>query len=627
MLKWVWLAVGLWSAPVRAADIEGATADPALALWQDPAAAAASAKSDAEQKREERLKALEDSQSTKASRVVVLKWPGQKETDHTSETLIRSVKTRIARPDAKFYPEVDLYQAGRKMPDRTIRPIDQKANVPTTAIPFVLAAIDDVTPIPWNAMSESDWGIKAHGLKKVADENVWFIDRPELREPLFKLYVQIGRAAENTNNPAPPFYAQVEGYSVNWYWYLAGAMAHIEPELMSKLTDQDLYGSIDYYKQLLDSKQIAPMTLAFEQEDVWDVKDFASTYQVFINGIEVLIDDKDSLYQVPPGRVDVYLKRDDGHSLSDGIDITKLQDKIYFVRDVARKKMGIDFIDQLMEHPNECSPKVDGDILNYLSIYAKLHPEADIYIAVPEAGNPNRVLIWRWDRANATLQKVLDNTGGFPIRFAVLGGTGMNFAGFTLETEYPEGWVPGDPAPAPQVSPGLVPAGLPFNLQLRLHYGRAIVIGGVNATWKIGTEMAIDPATLAEVEVPAKWRDYYQTDGNGVIAGQLKERVFSRTMYGGLGVMLMKDAAIGVGPRGYIQVGGTNVPHALDMTLHAGLTTKGPIDMGNRVRTLIDVDFFGGVQLPMAETVYTDETGKPTLFPLLGLNAMAGITF
>src|SRR5690606_32337332 len=171
------------------------------------------------------------------------------------------------------------------------------------------------------------------------------------------------------------------GQNVNYYWYLAGSMAHTEPDLLSKVTDPDLHGSAKYYKDLLDGGAFAPMTLAFAIEDQWDVKDFASEYQVFLNGLEILVDDKDSLYRVPPGRVDIFLKRSDGFSIADSVEIHKLEDKIYFVRDVARKRMGIDFIDQLMEHPNECTPELDGDILTYLAIYGKLHTSSEVYVA------------------------------------------------------------------------------------------------------------------------------------------------------------------------------------------------------------------------------------------------------
>ena len=58
-------------------------------------------------------------------------------------------------------------------------------------------------------------------------------------EPLFLLYSQIGRAAENQNANVPPFYEQIGSNAVNYYFYLAALMAFQDPALMSKLTDAD----------------------------------------------------------------------------------------------------------------------------------------------------------------------------------------------------------------------------------------------------------------------------------------------------------------------------------------------------------------------------------------------------
>ena len=432
MFKWIVLSLGL-ATSAHAAEA------PALAPPETPAHAGPLDDLKAEQEAkqaekdaaaEARLAELEKARAAKTARVVVLKWKGS-EAGYDNENVQRNVRTRIARPDANFISEIDLYQAGRKEPDRTVRPFEQRAAVPDDMIPHINTTVADIETVPWDAMSEADWGITANNLRDLA-RSVWFVDRPELREPLFNLYVQIGRAAENQNYSAPPFYENIGGQAVNYYWFLAGALAYEDGELLSTLSSQDLFGAIDYYRSSIASGQIPQMTLAFEMEDQWDPKEFASEYEVYINGLPQLISDPDSLLKVPPGRVDVYLKRSDGHSISDSIELDKLDDKIYFVRDVARKKMGIDFIDQLMENPNLCNPEVDGDILTYLAIYAKLHPDAEIYIAVAEAGNANKMLIWKYDRPTATIQKILDPTGGFPVRFAAFMGTGITFNGATV---------------------------------------------------------------------------------------------------------------------------------------------------------------------------------------------------
>jgi hypothetical protein len=358
----------------------------------------------------------------------------------------------------------------------------------------------------------------------------------------------------------------------------------------------------------------------------------------------VLIDDKDSLHRVPPGRVDVYLKRSDGHSISDAIDINKLEEKIYFVRDVASKKMGIDFVNQLMEHPNECTPELDGDIMNYLAIYAKLHPDAEIYIAVPEAGNPNRVMLWRWDRPSGTLQKVLDTTGGYPIRFAFLTGTGMAFSSVTVaEPKPPDPSACGVGAECPPGElqpPTLNPSGVPFDFQLRGHYGRLLVLTGLE--WQLNL-------TGTETPEGKRWAESYQTQDNAldrtsctmvqpeegpaveVCTEPVRYRRVNLNQYFGVGVVLSKDAAVGFGPRGYFQFGKVNSPNAWDMSLHLGMTTKGPLDNNARIKSLIDVDGYFGLWVPHGQTLYrkTNEDGelKAQIMPNFGIVASAGTTF
>lgn len=671
MLKALFLFVGLaLSVPAHAQgepEVRGPieTAEDAIA----------EKKSEKELKREERMRELEASQGEKLSRVVVLKWRGT-DTDHKNETLQRNIRVRIARPQAKFYPEIDLYQAGRKEPDRAVRPVDQRAVVPDKAIDRVLTAAEDTSMIPWNALSAQDWGLKAHELRELAND-LWFVDRPELREPLFMLYAQIGYAAENRNDPAPPFFEQVGGRAVNYYWYLAGAMAHEEPALMSKLTDQDLHASIGYYKDQLDRGEFPPMMLSFEMSGEFDPKDFASEYQLFINGLEVLITDDKGLHRAPPGRVDVYMSRDDGHSLSDRIELDKLDTKIYNVRDVARQRMGLDFIDQLMEHPNECTPEVDGDILNYLAIYAKLHGEAEIYIAVPEAGSiaSNKIHLWRWDRPKGLLMKV-GGDNEFPVRFAFLLGAGLDFNNATYApptsqtiAEDAAAANPTDPTAGVDavkrgldVLPKLAPAGIPLHFHLRGHYGRLLVTTGLEfsanvsseGVWrglyqtdsKLGSNHELKKIDTVEVLVPD---DPTNTGVDCAVEGApcsltevdvevdvLRERTWQRLVFLGTGVVMGRNAAIGFGPRLLLRTGWYNAPHAVDLTGHAGWSAQAPFskEANGRVRPLVDVNLYGGAMIPYRDSVRTQgdngrglpkKIGDP--FLRFGFQVSAGLTF
>lgn len=596
-------------------------------------------KSDKQLEIERRLAAVDAANAAKAARVVVLQ---AFDTDYRHDGLRSNIMARIARPDAKFYPEIDLYQSGRKEVDRTLGPTGQRGSVPDSVIPRIRAAVDDISSIPWDGLSEEAWGLRASELLRLTDD-VWFVDRPELREPLFLLYAYIGYAADNQNSPSPPYYEQVGGTTVNYFWYLAATMAHSEPALMSKLTDSSVNASVNQLKEQLESRRIPFMTLSFDLDGTeFEVADFIKEFQLFVNGNEEEMNNSDGLFEVPLGRADVYLKRTDGsHSLSDRVSTDRLTDGFYFVRGNARKKMGIDFQEQLMEHPYECIPALDGDILTYLSIYASLHPEAEVYIAVPKAGStaPGRIFLWRWDRAAGVLQRVADNTGGFPVRFSALFSTGVAFGTVDLADPQPvdlaalaSGQEPGAPLTVPYGVDSLLPSaslvldGVPLEVQLRGHYNRLMV--GVGASFKVGTGGA------------DSFVDLYQTDGrlltetvDGTESAVLRRRAVQRLVYAMVGGVLGRDASLGFGPRAYLRTGWTNAPHAVDLTAHAGLTKVIGGDQSGRtgrVATLIDIDGFVGVLGPVQDSLYVYRRRTLAVGPPLGtfgITAGAGLTF
>jgi len=614
MFAWVALAVGLFTGTAHAADLGGLPAPaPADQMFLQNPISDAQAKKDAEEKaKEERLKALEAAQSKMAARVVVLAWPDAPQVNYDNGGVQSNVKALISRPDAKFVPDIDLYQVGRVSPDKSLTAAQQPGSVPQGNVDIVNAAVKDIETVPWNGMSESDWGITANSLLKMVDK-IWFVDRPELREPLFQLYVQIGRAAENMNNPIAPFYQQVGGQLINYYWYEAGTMAYEDPKLLDSLTYPDLKKTIAYYKGLLDAKKIPFMTLSFEQGGVWDPKKFAGNYKVYINGLEVLITDPKSLYEVPPGRVDIFLKRaDGGYSIADSVQLDKLQGKIYFVRDTARKRMGVDLIQQLMKFPDECTPRVESDILTGLAIYAKLQPDAEIYVAVPVAGDAAKTKVWRWDRETGTLSKVLDTSQGYPIRFAVIGGLGTQFAATP---------VPCTPITDPNTAttvckpnpPTFAVAGVPFFGELRAHYHRLMIMIG-------GTLM---PSTAGPVSDRFNGAEgaVYDPGGQEV----LNTSKFSYEIFGGVGAVLLKKAHAGIGPRVWLRYGAWNLPHVMDLTAHGGITMEPPgkKDQKGRVRLVLDADGWAGMNLPYGNTQL--DKSKPLL--ALGLSVGAGTTF
>ncbi len=585
-------------------------------------------------------KEAERKRKEKLARVIVLKWPDNKSVDYADTTIQRNVKSRIARPDAQFFPEVDLYQNGRKVKDRTVVPAMQPAAVPDQNLQRVRAAVDAIAGVPWNGLQPQQWGLKAQELREMV-ELIWFVDKVEQREPLFLLYTQIGRAAENQNQNVPPFYEQMGNQAVNYYFYLAAILAFQDPALMSKLTDQELNGYVAYILQQLQQGAYPGLKVDFEQEgEEFKLETFSESYEVFLNGIKTDPNDQGQL-EIFLGRTDIYLKRaDSGHGLSERLEVSKLEDKIYFVRDTARKKMGTDFIEQLFLHPNECTPALDGDILNYLSIYAKIHEKSEIYITVPQYGNPNRVWTWRYDRPSANLQLVNGGADGFPVRFAVLvsGGVLYNDANVELDPDFiaaqaeAQGAAPGDfPTPEDGAEPDLNPASVPVNFELRGHYNRLMVV--------FGAELGFN-SEAAE----APWVERYYTPGHASAdvanlqfdedSGEFTAKEYflhtvdiNRNLYMGASAVLGRDAGVGLGPRIGARIGWTNVPYALQTTAHVGMALVAPgiEPLGERVRPFADIDFRAGLAWPFASSLA--HTSTVTVAPVFGLTAGVGTTF
>ncbi len=617
-----------------------------------------SKKKSKEEKSEEQKKAdaeEERKRKEKLARVIVLKWEGTS-TDYTNDTVIRNVRSRISRPDAMFFPEVDVYQNGRKVKDRTVIPAMQPAKVPDANIPMVIQAANRTLATPWNGMEPAMWGLRSQELRDTA-ELIWFIDRVELREPLFLLYVAIGYAAENANNPIPPYYEAVGPKPVNYYWYLAALLALQEPALMSKVGNSEIGASIGYYLTQLQQGAYPSFKLDYEFEDRFEPTVFNKNYEIRINGLPTPLDNN---AQMPGylGRTDVYLKRkDSGHSLTERLEVVKLDEKIYFIREHARKRMGVDFIDQLFLHKNECIAEVDGDILNYLAIYQKMHPQAEIYVAVPEKGIANRVWIWRYVRDAAHLRMVAGAGDGFPVRFAFVFSPGVMFNGGAVNVD-------DDVADEDSISPTgsavesrfdktLKNAFIPFNFEWRAHYNRLMVDMGVefglntakNSNWMeryyIPKHQNADG--IRPTAVDCKRTDYdkygdimYSLEDKGEDPCQNREQFhmthWNRYTYLGLGVVLGRDAGIGFGPRFSWRNGWTNLPHAWQSTMHFGWAIQPPIgDFGKRFRPLVDADLRGGISMALRNGVQREiarySNKEAVVMPVFGLSLGLGFTF
>ncbi|MEC8424259.1 MAG: hypothetical protein VX000_10815, partial [Myxococcota bacterium] len=343
------------------------------------------------------------------------------------------------------------------------------------------------------------------------------------------------------------------------------------------------------------------------------------------------------------GRTDIYMKRKDtGHGLSERLEVTKLEDKAYFVREVAHKRMGIEFIDQLFLNPNACIPDLDGDILTYLAIYQKLHPKADVFIAVPHQGKVNDPYIWAYDKNAAQLKLISGGTDGFPVRFALVFSTGLLYSkgGVSVDDDFDDSLAPGRVLDANRINPELDAGTLPFDFELRGHWNRLMVNLGAEFGKNVGAD-------------GDQWVDYYQTPGNNKDESiqtidtetdevVLNTRNWNRHLYMGAGVVMGPDAGIGFGPRIAAQFGWMNVPHSHQATLHFGWALQPPIgNFGGRVRPLVDLDLRAGANIPYRRSLRYDfwsekeeleRQGVPEehlrrAYPVFGGNLGVGFTF
>lgn len=598
----------------------------------------------------------------KFARVLVLDWPDNP-IGHEDMTLQRNIKSAISRNEVLFLPGVDLYQSGREVRDRTLPPERQPATVPESAIGEVISAANSVAGIPYDAMQPNEWGLKAEELRQKAQQ-IWFVDRVELREPLFLLYLQLGNASNNMNNNVAPFYERIGPETVNYFWYLAAQLAHQEPGLMSKITDQSISAYVQYYLTQLQQGVYPSMKVDFQMQDTFNKEDFEKQYEVFFNGLPIELDDQGQI-DIFLGRTDIYLQRkDSGHGLSDRLDADKTEDKAYGVREMARKAVMIDFVRQLFLNEMDCKPIVDDEFLTYLAIYAKLHAEANdsIFVAVPKYGNPNKLWVWRFDPSDSSLILVADGNDAFPVHFTIGLGGGLLYN--RASVSYQQGWINGygeSSAESGDVSTPSTPfdtdfkgAYIPLYVDMRAHYNRFI------ANW--GMELGFPGEFGNEESDNVGWAEYYQTpshrynnpDLNGRYTatveintdclehtGQLDDQrkyyesvedciiqrevlntpKVNRSLYFGLGYGISRgkigrDIALGIGPRLVLRSAWLNIPHSWQPTLHFGWSFPINAISGNqRVRPFVDLDARGGMVLLRHKSLiydtWTDDTFTP----------------
>jgi hypothetical protein len=128
------------------------------------------------------------------------------------------------------------------------------------------------------------------------------------------------------------------------------------------------------------------------------------------------------------------------------------------------------------------------------------------------------------------------------------------------------------------------------------------------------------------VAVPPRGQEYTYSIDDEIY----RETTLNFLSYLSVGVLLGKDAGIGLGPRAAIRWGRMEIPRAFVFTLHGGYSTLMPgVEADGRVRPFLDADFRLGMLLPENGSLQLD-LGAPTVGtsqPVFGLTAGVGTTF
>ena len=290
-----------------------------------------------------------------------------------TDDVTRGARRRIYRtlgPDAVIVPLSDAYQQGRTQMNRRVA--DQQVAVRGPLLEDVQARARKASEIPygWTAMVEEDYLRLANEL--VADEaRIFFVDRPELREPRFALYTQTGRMAANTNLATAPWVRSIGETEVMWHHFLAGRMAAQEPTLLRTLTSPEDHGAVDYYRQLAQDGPFEPATVVLTP--------LPADARLLVDGLETPIPD-DRQLTWSPGPLDLQVLVPTGFSQSHRFDLQPGQTLHPNQTGEARMQALLPLVEA-----TPCTPELDGELNRYLVIYDALHADSATWLATHNA--------------------------------------------------------------------------------------------------------------------------------------------------------------------------------------------------------------------------------------------------
>ncbi|TVQ89434.1 MAG: hypothetical protein EA397_15355 [Deltaproteobacteria bacterium] len=554
-----------------------------------------------------RAKDASESQVQGDAKVVVISTGRH---DERSAQVRRKVQSMLPRMDLTFLPDVDLNQEGLVNP-KADSPENQPGAVPKETVNLLRSAVDDISRVQAENMEPQDWEYYADDLRSLADR-VWFVDRDELRAPLFNLYYQIGRSAENAGVFGEPYMRTVDGNNINYYYFLAAALADGDSSLINASVDRDQRETIQAYLSYLETGRIDRAEIPLDLGDVWDADEFFDTYTIVLNGLELDPDSlpakpraalrRDGILLAAPGIIDLQLKRKDGGvGLAERLEVLKPDDGLLPIRDESRRSVAQVLARALARDLGGCSATPPSGVSSSLVLFAKQHSDP-VYVAMAVDDNPADTEVWLINAERATLDKVIAPGGNFPVRFVALFGSGITINGATLR-EPSVSSTGRIGRPDARIDVGYVP----INFHLRGHYKSLLVTTGVELGVPVGRQFADSYA------VP---RGHAVLDGNNNYV--LKNPIVNRNVFLGAGYMHGARAGEGIGLRAIGRAAIYDVPRTIEPSIHLGWALEGPAKGdGGRVTSILDFNGFFGLMIPYGASVFEN--------PIVNLGATVGV--
>jgi hypothetical protein len=557
-------------------------------------------------------------------------WLGESPPDSLA---VRAARARLGRPDLVVVARADLYQEGRRALrswGEVVPPQAQVGAVPSSTLARVAGEV-----ARWRADRRADPQDVADAALALTEE-LWFVDRAEVRDALFEVHLLGAEAVRRLRSQEPPYFQVVGLEHVNWPAYQAAAMLWEAreggEELLSRVPRGEVRSDLEAIVSAIDAGLHPLVPVAFHLGGRFDAEAFADEHVVVINGREHVVP-RDGVVRVPRGRIDVFLRRDDGFGLSDRVEILRLDDRPWFVRETAAQHVGFELVGALRAYPGSCLPEVGAAARAALATYAALHPASELYLALPSPGGaaPGDLGLWRWVPEDASLLAHHEARAPSPVRWVLTASAG---AGVSAGGVAPDGFTGSDPlgeagASRPRLSDPAAAARLAmpevlFGAAARLHWRRAFA--------ELGLRFGVAAGGIGQ----GAWRERYGTSVGVVAVSPAGDRAVEALRASPVrvevavagGVVLGRNAWRGLGPRVGVRVSGSSVPRVVSPSLLLGWSVDPRAQpTAARVRPVVDVELSGGAGIPWGDTVFVTSAGRRILLPRVGLTVGGGVAW